>query len=144
MVRRAARHNQDAPKLLPVFHLQLQFGELDAAVGLESAAQGVAHGFGLLQNLLDHEVFVPAFFGGFGRPCDFDRRAFYGRAVQAHQAHGIARHDAHIAVFEQDHAPCVGQQRGDVGGDKVFAVAQPNHQRRVVAGDHHAVGVVHK
>jgi hypothetical protein len=78
---------------------------------------------------LDHEVFVPALFCGFGGPCDFDGRAFCGRAVQSHQAHGIARHDAHIAVFEQDHAPRVGQQRGDVGGDKVFAVAQPNHQR---------------
>ncbi len=68
--------------------------------------------------------------GGYRVPFDKPRRAFDRHAVESHQAHAMRGELGQFAVLEHKSAAGVAEDRRDVGSDEVFAVAQPEHQRR--------------
>ena len=69
MIRRAAADDVDAAHGAQGVLVKRKFAEIDTAV-LDARADGVAHGGGLLVDLLHHEMLVAALFGRLGVPFD--------------------------------------------------------------------------
>ena len=103
--------------------------------GLErgAAEHGFADGRRLLEDLLEHEVLVAGLLRRDRIPGDAGRLAFDGLAVERHERHPVRRHDRHFAVVEEHDIAGVAQDRRHVRGDKVFAVANADDNRRAVA-----------
>ena len=99
----------------------------------DAAEESVADGARLLENLLLHEMLVAALFGHDGVPGDVMRGAIDGAAIVIHHAHAILREDGDIAVGEEEHLAGVFEERGNIAGDKIFAVAKADHGRRTNA-----------
>ncbi len=114
-----------------------------AAVEVHPPADGVGDGAGLLEDLLLHEVAELALGGRdrvIGDVVDLGRHRLAGQGLELH---ALARHHGHLAVLQEDHAPGVLQDGGDVGGDEGLAVAQADGHAAGVAqpGDHQPIGL---
>ena len=98
-------------------------------------AMRLAERFGLLVDLLEHEVLVAALLGGLGRPVDGrHRRARAGRPSTSVIGHAPRPEVGDVAVLEEDDPVGVGEDRGDVRGEEALAVAEPDDERHVLAG----------
>ena len=102
--------------------------------------QRVGHSFGLLVDLLEHEVAVPSFVHGvcaelalFHWPV-----RFFSFAVE--HLYRRAGNFGDITILEKYKAPCNRQQRGHVGSHIVFIVPQTEHDRRAATGSNQSVG----
>ena len=130
VIGRPAGHDDDAANV----------SESEAADALEVehavaliARQGLAHGIRLLVDLLEHEALVAALLGDFLVPGHVDDRALARLAVRAEDADRIARRGHDLAVLEVHHAPGLGGEGGDRGGQERLAVADAGDQRALMA-----------
>ena len=90
-------------------------------------------------DLLDHEVLVAALLGSAGVPRDLEDLALDGLAADGGQRDAVLRQHGHVAVFENHELSGVPEQRRDVGGDVVLALADAEDERAVLArGDQDA------
>jgi hypothetical protein len=132
--RRAAREDHHAVHLAEP---RLGEGHLaeEHLAGLDRRpAQGrLAHGPGLLEDLLEHEVLVARLLGLDRVPRDALRGLFPRAAVGAGERRALARHHGHLAVVQEDHVARVGEQGGHVGRDEELVVAEADDERRPVA-----------
>ena len=112
----------------------VDLGRLDVAVGRDAPGQRLAQRRGLLVDLLEHEVLVPALLGGLGRPVDRGLLAVARRAVDAGDHHAGRADVGHVALLEEDDPVGVGQDRRDVAGDEALLAVQADDQGHVLAG----------
>ncbi len=112
----------------------------DVALVVDAARDDLAHHVRLLVDLLEHEVLVTALFGGGHIPFDVLglERQFASVAVGEHD--GVLRHRRDRVLFEDDDVPGVGQQGGDVAGQKILVLAHAEHERARVAHGHDLAG----
>ena len=121
----------------------LHFVEEDVAgVQRDAAQRGVADGARLLINFLEHEVLEAALFRHDRVPGDVLHLAPNGLAVEIGELHAVGSDDGEIAIGQKENVASVIEDRGNVGGDKVFVVAEADHQRRSIAGGDDLVGLI--
>ena len=71
----------------------------------------------------------PAFGRGNRVPFDEARFAFDGCARKGHESHAARAKLGDLAVFKHERAPRMFQNRRNIRGNEILAVAQSNHQR---------------
>ena len=76
---------------------------------------------------------------GSHRMCDTCR--FTGRPSKSLRRTPSGGEHGHVAVGEEEHVARVAENRGHVGGDEVFVVAQADHHRRTRAGGDNLVRI---
>ena len=86
----------------------------------------------LLVDLLEHEAVVAALLGDLVVPRHDDGVALALLAVGAEKPDGIARRGHDLAVLDVLHAPGLGGEGGDRGGQEGLAVADADDQRALV------------
>ena len=91
---------------------------------------------GLLVDLLQHEVGVPALLGGLRVPVDAHRRARDAPPAEAADRRRLARQHRHLAVLDHEHVAGVRQERGDIRGQQRLALSDPDDQRADAAHGH--------
>ena len=112
----------------------LHFVEEDVAGIERNASQGgVADGARLLVNFLEHEVLEAALFRHDRVPGHVLYLALDRLSVEIRQLHAGGSDNGEVAIGEKENVARVIKNGGNVGGDKVFVVAQADHQRRTVA-----------
>ena len=97
---------------------------------VEVPAQRVGQRLRLLLDLLEHEVLVAALFGGGQVPVDGERLGLGGVAVEVGDLVALAGDDDELVLAQLDGLAGVLDERGDVGGDEVLALPDPDDQRR--------------
>ena len=141
VVTRAAAHDEDLVDAAEVFVGEICLVEHDGS-GVDPTEQRVAHGIGLLVNLLQHEVGVAPFFRGREIPRDFAPLGRYFLTEQRGDPHrpGAKFHDA----FVVDHEELLGLavNRGDVRREVRGRVVSAADQRRPPTGADDHVGLV--
>lgn len=79
----AATDDEDAVEFGKFARVEVEPGEEGAAaIGIEAAAQGVSNGLGLLEDFLEHVVFVTSFFSGVGGPVDLGGLTGNGAGIE--------------------------------------------------------------
>ena len=87
----------------------------------------------LLENLLEHEVLVAALFGHHRIPRDALRRLGARPPSKSLNSTPAPRDHRHLPIVQEDDVARVAEDRGDVGGDEVFVLADADDDRRPVA-----------
>jgi hypothetical protein len=96
----------------------------------------------LLVDLLEHVMRVIALFRRIGREFALVDLAVHGRAVVVEDPEAFAAHFRHVAFLENGELVRHGQQRGDVRGDEVLAVADADDDRAALARQDDAFRIV--
>jgi len=140
--RAAGPHDDDAIELeeLPVADVELWEG--DVALIVEVTADGVADRLGILVDLLEHVVGVPALLGLGDIPVDPHDSRLDGDAAEVghHRTQLGDRH--HLTLAQHQRLLGVRDDAGEVRADEPFLVAQAHHQGRVEASADEEVGLV--
>ena len=132
VVRGAARDQDDAREPAQLLPGEVQIRqEAVPGLGRDPAAEGIGDRAGLLVDLLEHEVAVPALLGHDRVPRDVRHRPLHRPAGERLEPNALPGHDGHLAVLENQDVARVRQDGGDVRRHEVLAVAEP---------DHHAAG----
>ena len=132
VVRRAAGDQDDAREPAQLIPGEVQIRqEAVTGLGRDPPAEGVGDRPGLLVDLLEHEVAVPALLGHDRVPRDVRHRPLHRPAGERLEPDALPGHDGHLAVLENQDVAGVRQDGGHVRRHVVLAVAEP---------DHHAAG----
>ena len=99
----------------------------------DPAEHRVAHGVGLLEDLLQHEVRVAGFFGRDGVPGDPRRAALHGLSVESREPGAGRGDDGHLAVVEKNDVASVAEDGRHVRRDEGLALTDADDDRRTVA-----------
>ena len=118
------RHVEAAQARQPLFHHH-------------SSAHRVANRFGLVEDLLQHEVLEAALLDFPQVPLDFLHRLVHRHLADGRRVEPLGREHGHLAVVEVHDLAGVAHDRGDVRGQEVFAVCDAHHERAALARAHH-------
>src|SRR5262245_43938135 len=110
--------------------------EYAARVERDAALRGVADGARLLVNLLEHEMLEPALFGLDRVPVDALNLRLDLRALPVGDADAATRQCYDFVVAQEEEVARVRQQRRNVRGYELFAVAQSDDDRRAEPRGH--------
>jgi hypothetical protein len=66
-----------------------------------------------------------------------------GLSVEICKLHAVRADHREVAVGQEENVARVIKNRGNVGGDKIFVVAEANYKRRTVARGHDLVRLIH-
>src|SRR5882762_4450423 len=142
MPARSAGHDAHLLKVAELLFGNLHFAQKNLAGILRNAAeQRVADGARLLENLLLHEMLVPALFGHDGIPGDMLGGALDRATVVIHHADALLREYSYVAIGQKKYLAGVLEERRDVAGHKKLAIAQADHGGRSHARGHDFVRV---
>ena len=108
----------------------------------DAPQDGVAGRGGLLVDLLEHEVPVSALLGGDGIPCHSLGCLGHLAAAVVGERDTRPRDDRHLLVAEKHDVARVAENRGNIGSDEEFVVAEPDNDRRAVAHGHDLLRVL--
>ncbi len=144
MERRAASGNLDRVQpfevgLGNVLHL---VQKNPAGVERDAAFHSFTHGARLLVNLLQHEMLEAALFRLDRVPGDPLHDRLDWIAGKIGNTHRVLGHHGNFAVAQKENVARVLENCGDVGGDKVLALAQTDNYRRSQPGGNNSVGFV--
>src|SRR5258708_22379970 len=92
--------------------------------------KSVANGAGLLEDFLLHVVLVAALFGHDRVPGNMLDGSLDGVAIEIQDADALWSEHRNVAISQEKHLPCVGQDRRNIAGDEILALAQANYGRR--------------
>ncbi len=106
---------------------------------VDAAFQRFRDDRGLLEDFLQHVMFVGALVGGGGRQLRQPLRPHHRVAGDIEHAHAIAPDFGHIAFFQEDEALGDRQQREHIRGNEVFTDAESDHQGAAGAGDDQSI-----
>src|SRR5216684_159340 len=96
----------------------------------------------LLVNLFEHEMFEAALFRLDWIPGDPLHLRLDLSAREVSDAHRVPGHDGNLAVTEKENIARVFQDRGNVGSDKVLAVADTDYDWRSKSRGDDGIGLV--
>ena len=141
MVGGAAGHNV---QLLEVSDLLIGEGEvLQVHLPVLNAGEdGAAQRLGLLHDLLGHEVLVAALFGGVHLPVHPGDLLGDGLEQAVVALDALGGEHRHLPVLHIDDVPGVAENGGDVRGQEVGLLPQPQNQGAVLAHGDELVGLV--
>ena len=91
--------------------------------GAGASRKRIDPGLRLLADLLAQVVRIAALGRRDGVPFDVAGLAIYRRAIEGHQAHAGGGKLGELAVLHHERAAGVLENRGDIGGDEILAVA---------------------
>ena len=100
---------------------------------LDVIRQRMADDFGLLENLLGHEMAVIALVDVHHRGLRFQHRALHDRALRVVNLGAVAGDDHPVAVLEIAHRVGERRQRNRIGADEHRALAVADGERRALA-----------
>ena len=107
-----------------------QLVDLDlAAFEVQMVTNGVGDRFGLLKDLLEHEMRIASALGRFPIPGDANRRALNLGTLESPDRHSAALHDRDLPVVEDNHVSSATQKCGDVRRHERFVISVTDHQR---------------
>ena len=139
----AARGDDDPLELLELLVAQVEaIHARGPLLFQEMAPHRVLDGLRLLEDLLEHEVFVPAPFDGGEVPLDLAHRLADARQLEVADAIPLAGQHGHLPVVQVHHRAGVGQDGRGIGGDEPLAVPDAEQQRRSLPRRHQDVGFV--
>ena len=118
-------HRADAAQL---FVRQFRDAQLRQAV-LHPGADRCRNGGGLLVDLLEHKVRIAALFGSFHVPICGQLFALHCLAELIIEADALCRAHGHVPFLQHAVAAGVLEQRRDIRGHKVFALAPAYDER---------------
>ena len=142
MVRGAAGDDHDPAQLaqLVLVHAETVLHELAVA---DAVADRLGEALGLLVDLLEHVRLVAGALGDLLVPVDLVHLELDLLAVDgAHEADALGRDLDDLAVVRVLDAARLGEERGDVRRDEALAVAEADHERRLVAHADEPLGLV--
>ena len=90
--------------------------------------------FGLLVNLLEHIVRIPAFFSAGQIPIHMKDRVVTMIAIGVEYADPLTVQHGDLLILKENDVPGVAQQSGNIRCDEALAVPRAHDQRTVVAG----------
>ena len=142
MPARAARRDDDVVDRQQVFVGQVRARELRGRwIEQEPARERARDRLGLLEDLLEHEVRVPATFHLRQVPIDLADFPVLCQRIEAHDPIAVAIEDREVAVLEIHDFARMREDGRRVARHVVLALAQPHEQRAALAGRHDLVGV---
>ena len=141
VVRGAAGEDHDPAQLLELVLGMAEPVQDERAVA-DAVADRLGDGLGLLVDLLEHERLVAALLGALVVPVELDRIVLDPGAVDACEDGALGRDRDDVAVVGELHLARLLQERGRVRGEEHLAVADPDHERRLVPRGDEDVGVV--
>ena len=131
----AAGDDLDVAKITEFVLADLHLIEVNLAGLLGDAAQhGVPDRSRLLENLLKHEMFEAALFGGDGVPGDVMDFRLDRIGVDVADLDAFRGEDGDVSVGKEKDVASVRQDTGNITGHEVFVLAQADHNRRAIAG----------
>ena len=141
VVRRAAGENHDPPQVADLAVGEAELVELELPVA-DAVADRLLDGVRLLVDLLEHEGLETALLGALVVPVDLDDLLLDHLAVGPHErgAGGCDRDD--VAVVEVLAPARLAHERGHRRGEEHLAVADADHERRLLAHADEQVGMV--
>src|SRR5690349_17232873 len=95
----------------------------------QTAAHAVLDGGRLLEDLLEHEVVEPAALDLIEIPIDLADAALQLLCALVENGVALAREYGDVSVIEVDHFAGLREDRRDIAGDVVFAVAETDKKR---------------
>ncbi len=108
-----------------------------------ASSERAAHRIRLLVDLFQREVRIAAFLSCLGIPIDRQRLALDRRAIQAGERDALRAQRDHLALIDDQHAPGMLEQSGNVRGQILLVLAQANDQRTTAsARAHQQVGLL--
>jgi hypothetical protein len=126
----------------------LRRARAEKALGIDAAVDHAFHGVGhrarLLVDLLLHVMPVRAEVDGIGGEIGVMLDPLHRAALRIDHADAGALQGDHVAVVEVDDPARLRDERGDVGGEEVLAVAQADHQRAAHARAGHDLRIVER
>ena len=140
--RGAARDHDDLVDLAQLLLADPDLVELEGAVLVVAAEQGVGDGARLLEDLLAHEPVVAVLLRRGEVPVDVVRRRVRRRAVEVGDLDALAGDRDDLVLAELEGLARVLDERGHVGGEEVLAVTDAHDERGVAAGGDDPVGVL--
>ena len=102
----------------------------------------VAHRTRLLINLFEHEMLEPAFFRHDRVPGDVLDLTNYGLSVEVGETNPLGCDHGEVAIGKEKQVARVIQDRGHVGGYKIFIFAKSDDRGRAVAGCHNLIWLI--
>ena len=135
MISGTAGHDKDFIDFAQFFFRPVQLGEADGfCFRIQAAGHGVAQSLGLLIDFLQHEMLKAAFFRCFGIPVNDKHLLADGSAVDILHPYTVCRYRSDFAVAHDKGTARMVDNRRDIGGDKVFTLAQTDNQRIILFG----------
>ena len=132
---RAARREDDPAHAAELAGREVQTAELRGRLGAaEPAAAGVDDRLGLLADLLDHVVGVPAQLDRVGLPVDPVDPRRDRPMLEVADLEVVGRQPDDLAVLQERDPRGVRRDRHRVAGQQVLALAQPDDQRAAEPG----------
>ena len=125
---RAAAHQMHCAYAAQLFIRQFRDAQLRQAI-LHPGADRCRDGGGLLVDLLEHKVGVAALFRGFHIPVCGQLFALHCLAELVIEADALCRAHGHVPFLQHAVAAGVLEQRRDIRGHKVFALAPAYDER---------------
>ena len=92
----------------------------------------ITHRLWLLVDLLEHEMLIAALLRSLGIPRDLEDLLRDGRAQMIRHLDCILAHNGKLAIGKDVGAARLGDDRGDIRGDEVLALAKPDDERVVL------------
>ncbi len=130
----AAGEELNARERTHVVGCELERVEADlAGLEVDAAAEGVAGGLGLLEDLLQHEVLVAALLDLLRIPVEARHRAVHGGARAVPDLDLRPGEPRDVAVVEEDHVAGVSDERRRIGGEEALALPEAEDERRALA-----------
>ncbi len=139
---RSTRHQHDLVHVGEPVGTDTELGQHHHPQVVDATAKRVADRLGLLVNLLEQEVRKAVLLRLLGLPVDGDDARLDGGTVELlHRDPGGCRGDD-LAFTKQRNPLRVGDQRGDVAAHEHLSAPESDHQWRIHARAHHAIGLV--
>ncbi len=135
MPRRAAGHNEDLLHRQELVRGNADLFQVDRSRFLrDPSADRVHDGPGLLMDLFQHEMAVPALLGHYRVPHDLGDVPGDLIARQVGDAHAVPAQHGHFVVIQEQHVARAVQDGRDVRGKIVLAPPQSDHEGAAFAG----------
>ncbi len=141
VVRGAGGDDHDAAQ---VAHLHLRQAERleHQLVAADAVADRLAHRLGLLVDLLEHERLVAALLGFLVVPVELLHLEVLALDAVLEETDGRRRDLDDLAVVGEHRAARLAEEGGDVRGEEVLALAEPDDERRLATNADEQVGKI--
>ncbi len=133
MIGSSAGYDVDGFDLRQVFPRQFDVIEPHHSVFIQPPADGFLDAVGLLVDLLDHEMRVPPLGGGFQVPGDLRQLFGDSFSLEIIDFDRVPGENRDVSIFQEVHIFGVFEQGGNVRGDEVLSLANPDHEGAVLA-----------